>query len=53
MGAAAVAQEKLAKVAVPKWTDIAREIPVEFRANPVKYGEGRGSLRSLVIGGAP
>ena len=53
MGAAAVAQEKLAKVAVPKWTDIAREIAVEFRANPMKYGDGSGSLRSWVIGDAP
>ena len=52
-GAAAVASEKLAKVAAPKWTDIAREIAVEFRANPMKYGDGSGSLRSWVIGDAP
>ena len=55
MGAAAVAQEKLAKAAEPKpkWSDIAREIAVEFRANPMKYGDGSGSLRSWVIGDAP
>ena len=48
-----MASEKLAKVAAPKWTDIAREIAVEFRANPMKYGDGSGSLRSWVIGDAP
>ena len=51
-GAAAAASEKLAKKK-RTWTDIAREIAVEFRANPMKYGDGSGSLRSWVIGDAP
>jgi hypothetical protein len=48
-GAAAAASEKLAKKK-RTWSDIAREIAVEFRANPKKYGDGSGSLRSWVIG---
>jgi len=49
-GAAAAASEKLAKKK-RTWSDIAREIAVEFKENPKKYGDGSGSLRSWVIGG--
>ena len=51
-GRGAAASEKLAKAAMPKrmWPDVSREIAVEFRANPKKYGDGSGSLRSWVIG---
>ena len=51
-GAAAAASAKLAKAAEPKpkWTDVARQIAVEFRRNPNKYGDGSGSMRSWVVG---
>ena len=31
------------------WSDVAREIAVEFRANPKKYGDGSGNLRLWII----
>ena len=52
-GAAAEASAKLAKAAKPKvpWIVVARKMAVEYRDDPLKYGDGSGTVSSWVAGG--
>ena len=52
-GAAAEASAKLAKAAKPKvpWIVVARKMAVEYRDDPLKYGDGSGTVSSWVVGG--